>query len=61
MLSTRVFELSHVYRISGPVCPVPLTVRGSVSEDKLLDTALKAVDKLADAFEVKDGNIDDCF
>ena len=32
-----------------------------VSDDKLLDTALKAVDKLADAFEVRDGNIDDCF
>ena len=32
-----------------------------VSDDQLLDTALKAVDKLADAFEVKDGNIDDCF
>ena len=32
-----------------------------VSDDKLLDTALKAVDKIADAFEVTDGNIDDCF
>ena len=32
-----------------------------VSDDQLLDTALKAVDKLADAFEVRDGNIDDCF
>ena len=32
-----------------------------VSDDKLLDAALKAVDKLADACEVKDGNIDDCF
>ena len=32
-----------------------------VSDDKLLDAALKAADKLADAFEVKDGNIDDCF
>ena len=32
-----------------------------VSDDKLLDTALKAVDKISDAFEVTDGNIDDCF
>ena len=32
-----------------------------VSDDQLLDTALKAVDKLADASEVRDGNIDDCF
>ena len=32
-----------------------------VSDDQLLDTALKAVDKLADAFEVRDGSIDDCF
>ena len=32
-----------------------------VSDDQVLDTALKAVHKLADAFEVTDGNIDDCF
>ena len=40
---------------------LPAVKDAGVSDDKLLDTALKAVDKLADAFEVKDGNIDDCF
>ena len=32
-----------------------------VSDDKLLDTALKAVDKLADACEVKDADFDEMF
>ena len=32
-----------------------------VSDDKLLDTALKAVDKIADACEVKDADFDEMF
>ncbi len=32
-----------------------------VSDDKLLDTALRAVDKLADAFEVRDATFDEMF
>ena len=32
-----------------------------VSDDKLLDTALRAVDKIADACEVKDADFDEMF
>ena len=32
-----------------------------VSDEKLLDTALRAVDKIADACEVKDADFDEMF